>query len=193
MPKIKPILIFIIASVGLHWWVLSLPIFKRIQVLEGNSVKSSSPTFIAYLGQVKPLIQTPEKPELQTPTNSNTEESNSLRQQIVPPSFFRGSPWSRRSIENQNFSTPIPLQSNPLTQVENSIADDPSIGESDLIECKRNIASSPFNCQSLKNKVLSEKLANAINKKVLESNIPVPNCITLEVLQKKWHAKACHS
>ena len=196
MLKVKPILVFIIASVALHWWILSLPVFKRIQVLERNTAKASSPTLVAYLDQAQPVIKPSEKEKTQAQTTgeSNTEDQSKLIQQSAPPPpFLRGSPWSRRSVENRNFNPAAPIQRNPLVEIENIISEDIYIGESESIECRRITSSSPFSCQRSSNKFLSEKVANAINRKALETNLALPNCITFETLQKKWHAKACHS
>lgn len=196
MPKVKPILIFIIASVALHWWILSLPIFKRIHLLESNAVKTSSPTLVAYLDQTKPLIKSPEKEKTQSQStrDNNPEDLNKIIQQPPPPPpFLRGSPWSRRAIEAVHFNSSVPPQQNPLVQIENSVPEDISIGNFSGIRCKRNIDSDLFSCQSPNNKALSDKVADTLNRKALEANLALPNCITLEFLQNKWHAKACHS
>jgi hypothetical protein len=195
MPKSKPILIFIIVSVALHWWILSLPIFKRIQALEGNTAKTSPPTLVAYLDQTQPIIKPreKEKTQVQTTAESNSEDSNKLTQPPPPPSFLRGSPWSRRPIETSNFNPSTPIQQNPFIQIENILSE--GIATSDLspMECRRNTNANLFTCQNPNNKTSGEKIADALNRKATEANLDLPNCITLEMLQKKWHAKACHS
>ena len=195
MPKIKPILIFIIASIALHWWILSLPIFTRIQILEGSKVKASSPTLVTYLNQTQPVNKLPEQEKTQSPATgqSNAEDSNKLAQQPAPPSFLRGSPWSRRPLETRNFNPSAPLQQNRLVQIENILPEDIATGDISPIECRRNTITNLFACQSSNSKTLSEKIAEALNRKALDTNLTLPNCITLEAQQKKWHAKACHS
>lgn len=196
MLKVKPILIFIIASVTLHWWILSLPIFKRIQVLESNTAKTSSPILTAYLDQAQPVIKPPEKEKTQSQATqeNNSEGSNrNIQPPPPPPSFLRGSPWSRRPTDTFNLSPTAPLQQTPLVQIESSIAEDISAGSFSQVECKRNVNSNLFSCQGSSYKALNEKMSDAINRKILETNLALPNCITLEALQKKWHAKACHS
>ncbi len=194
MPKIKPILIFIIASIALHWWILSLPMFKRIQVLEGGQVKSASPTVMAYLKKTEPQIQPPEKTEApsQSRGDSNLENLQKLTQQPPPPSFLRGSPWMRRPSElradNPGVATSTPL----LTQVTLALQNE-DIEQAAELECKRVGVERLFKCQGSSNVVLTLKIEKVLNQASGSSIASALNCISLQELEKKWHAKACHS
>lgn len=163
-------------------------------MLEGNPTKTSSPTLVAYLDQAQPVVKSPEKEKKQTPVieENNVSDSNQMTHQPPPPSFLRGSPWLRRPIENRNPSAITNPQQNLLIQIENSIPEDVNTVDPSPIVCKRDSSSSLFNCQGLVNKPFNNKVADVLNRKALEKNLALPNCITLEMLQKKWHAIACH-
>ena len=195
MSKIKPILIFIIASIALHWWILSLPMFTRIQTLEVNGNKASSPTLVAYLDQTHPPIKSSEKIQSQTQaTEGSISEGSSkpLRPTPLPPSFLRGSPWSRRPTEsmpgNPTGSGSIPM----LTQVELRLQNDLTLNQSISLECKRSGIERLFVCQSDDNEAPAEKITKALNQQTTPPTY-LPDCINLELQQKKWHARACHS
>lgn len=191
MPKIKPLLLFIITSIALHWWVLSLPIFQRIKSLEKTSVTNSAPTIVAKLSN----LQTPIEPQKSRPEESSDKESLVMAnqsQQLPAPYFLHGSPWLRRPAENRpnNFGAPSPPVS-ALTQFENLLQTKFTDLTSNL-QCKRVGVEQLFICQGSNNIDQSEKVAKVLNQFGNSSAIPIPSCIDIEILEKKWHAKACH-
>jgi hypothetical protein len=195
MSKIKPILFFIIASITLHGWILSLPMFTRIQTLEGIKNRASPPTLVAYLDQTQPSIKPPEKTQFQTQATegSITEDSSKpLQPTPLPPSFLRGSPWSRRPAEsmsgNPAGSGSIPI----LTQLELRLQNEFPLDQPINLECRRSGIERLFVCQSENNEAPAEKVAKALNQ-LTTLVTQLPGCLVLESQEKKWHAKACHS
>lgn len=190
MPKIKPILVFIIASIALHWWVLSLPIFQRINSLESTSHINSSPTIVAKISNNQASLESP-KTSAQEASDKESLGETIQPQQLPAPTFLHGSPWLRRPAENRarNFGAQPPMPA--LTQVENLLKTE-AVDPNSNLQCKRAGIDRLFICQGSNNIEQSEKIANVLNRISNSSAMPIPNCIDIEALEKKWHAKACH-
>jgi hypothetical protein len=193
MPKIKPILIFIIASVALHWWVLSLPIFKKIQTLEINQGKPPTQTLLARLNEDQEPIKHTEKEQSQISKTGaeNTEELRRVAQQ-QPPSFLRGSPWMRRPVENFNGNNFEANSETMFAQIEIKLQNELPLDQQISYECRRSGIDRNYICKSSGPDLFSDKIASNLNQ--LTTSYPrLADCLALEVQQKKWHAKACHS
>ena len=192
MPKIKPILIFIITSIALHWWILSLPLFKRIHTLDIHNTIGPSPTVIAKLNQDQPIDKAQEKKDKEATKNSEADEPNKPPQVLPTPSLFRGSPWMRRPSEFRTDNL-IAQPSIPwLTQVNQALQNE-DIDQAAELECKRTGIERLFRCLGSSNPVLTIKIEKALNQIPGSSIALIPNCISLHGLEKKWHAQACHS
>ena len=191
MLKIKPLLLFIIASIALHWWVLSLPIFQRIKLLEKTSPLNTSPTIIAKLSTNQPTLEPSKKSDSVTSNKENLEAENQS-QLLPPPSLLRGSPWLRRPPENRsrNFGGQ-PLMT-VFTQIEIALQGETAESSSNF-QCKRSGLDRLFTCKGFINIQESEKISQLLNQIENTSGMPVPSCITIEAIEKKWHARACHS
>lgn len=191
MPKIKPLLLFIIASIALHWWVLSLPIFQRIKHLESSSTLNTSPAIVAKITDNQPSLAL-SKNNVADASNKENLETINPSQALPPPSLLRGSPWLRRPAENRsrNFGDQPPLTA--FTQVENALQGVTTESSSNL-QCKRIGFERLFICQDPNNIEQSEKITKVLNQLSNTSISQMPDCIILEASEKKWHAKACHS
>lgn len=194
MPKIKPLLLFIIASIALHWWVLSLPIFQRIKLSENTGATNNTPTIIAKLSNAQTPLEQQKMNEAKTSTKAieNVEMPN---QQLTapPPPVLRGSPWSRRPVENLR-GNPTGSPSTPiLTQVELRLQNEFATDQTLNFECVGSGLERLYVCQGSSNASLNTKMAKIINQMAGFLIPALPSCMILEVQEKKWHAKACHS
>lgn len=191
MPKIKPLLLFIIASIALHWWVLSLPIFQRIQLLEKPGSTNNVPTIVAKISNNQELSEPTKRSGVEASNQENLGTTDQS-QQLPAPSFLRGSPWLRRPAENRSRNVgaqpPMPV----FTQVENLLQSE-AVDPTSNLQCKRAGIERLFVCQGSNNIEQSEKISRALNQIGNSLAMPIPNCIEIEALEKKWHAKACHS
>ena len=190
MPKIKPLLLFIIFSIALHWWVLSLPIFQRIKLLENTGAANNTPTIIAKLSNLQTPIE-PQKTSLEEASDKESIVMANPSQQLPAPYFLHGSPWLRRPAENRanNFGTPLPISA--LTQVEN-LLQTKFVDLTSNLQCRRVGVEQSFICQGSNNIEQSDKVARALNQASNSSATLLPNCFVIEVLEKKLHAKACN-
>ena len=194
MLKIKPLLLFIIASIALHWWVLSLPIFQRIKLLEKTGSTNNTPTIFAKLSNIQVPLEQQKMNEAKTSTKAieNAEMSN---QQLTapPPPILRGSPWSRRPVENLR-GNPTGSPSPPIfTQVEIRLQNEFVTDQTLNFQCTGSGLERVYLCQGSSYTSLNNKMANILNQ-LAEFLMPtLPSCMILEAKEKKWHAKACHS
>jgi hypothetical protein len=193
MLKIKPLLLFIIFSIALHWWVLSLPIFQRIKLLENTGATNNTPTIIAKLSNSQTPLEQQKMNEKNTSNKENIATA-SQQQSLPPPSFLRGSPWLRRSAESLsgNPSASMP-PSTTLSQLELKLPIEAAPDQNTSFECKRIGLARVFFCQSPNNEALAEKISRLLNQLTDSYILQLPNCIILDTQEKKWHAKACHS
>lgn len=192
MPKIKPLLLFIIISIALHWLALSSLIFHRIEPTSTAKSNTLSATIISTYSQSTPI---PEKRDYDPikPTESNNQ-TNGNNEKIPPilPTHLRGSPWLRRPAEarSRNFSSQLPMSA--LTQIEITLQNEAIDFNTSNLQCKRSGGERLFVCQESNQLGLPEKIAKILNQMSNSSTQPIPECVTLESRGDKWHAKACH-
>jgi hypothetical protein len=194
MLRIRPLLIFITLSLGLHWLVLSeilnnppkkvLPQVKnpndRVSVVIVK--KSLSPT---------PVID-PENQELAPQPVINSRDNNALFESHPP--VLIGSPWNRRPLDRQGNHFRTSPQSNPFYEINlelNSL----NTGNQHIeaIECNlKNLATKPaYECSFLENSYFNKDIEEILNAQRMKSLASMPNCISLFANKKNWHAKAC--
>jgi hypothetical protein len=194
MVRIRPLLIFITLSLGLHWLVLSeilnSPPKKVAPHVKNPNDRVSVQIVKKSLGPT-PVID-PENHELAPQPVINSRDNNALFESQPP--VLIGSPWNRRPLDRQGNNFPTSPQSNPFYEINlelNSLNSGNQLIEA--IECNlKNQATKPaYECSFPANSYFNKDIEEILNAQRMKSLASMPNCISLFANKKNWHAKAC--
>jgi hypothetical protein len=192
--RIRPLLIFMSLSLGLHWLVLSEILNnppKKVapQVKNPNSLisveivqQNLSPT---PTGDLENQSLTPQ------PIINNSEKKEVFESQ---PPVLIGSPWNRRPLDRQGNNFRTSPQINPFYEINlelNSLNSGNQYIE--VVECTlKNLATKPaYECNLPENSYSKKEIEEILDAQRMKSLASMPNCISLLNNKKNWHAKAC--
>jgi hypothetical protein len=194
MLRIRPLLIFMTLSLGLHWLVLSEILNnspKKVLSQVKNPTDRVSVEIVKKSLSPTPVID-PEKQALAPQPLINSGDNDALFESQPP--VLIGSPWNRRPLDRQgnNFHTSPPsnsfyeinLELNKLNSGNQHIK---------TIECTlKNLATKPaYECSFPTNSHFTKDIEEILNVQLMKSFASMPNCISLLYDKKNWHAFAC--
>jgi hypothetical protein len=194
MVRIRPLLIFITLSLGLHWLVLSEILNnppKKVLPQVKNPTDRVSVEIVKKSLIPAPIID-PEKQAL-APQPVLSSRDNDALFESQPPVLI-GSPWNRRPLDRQGNNFHTSPQSNSFYEINLVLNNlQPGNQHIEAIECNlKNLATKPaYECSFSANSYFTKDIEKILNAQLMKSLASMPNCISLLYDQKKWHTFAC--